>query len=226
MKLSAILQPLIDAKAPHDLIMAQILAFEAQQIDALAAAEAVIEEGRAKGRERFRKWKENHSNVSKREPTLANGSKRPVHVEDKTSNLETHKEEQKASRTHGDVAAFKAGLTPDVSEEVLSEFVKVRRKKRGALTAYAASLFREDAAKCEMTVAEAAKECVRSSWITVKPEYFQHRQRAGPPTGPQKPPQMADVFKLIKDTENGRQEREDRGGAGGGISYLPAVGSR
>jgi hypothetical protein len=69
MKLSAILQPLIDAKAPHDLIMAQILAFEAQQIDALAAAEAVIEEGRAKGRERFRKWKENHSNVSKREPT-------------------------------------------------------------------------------------------------------------------------------------------------------------
>jgi hypothetical protein len=35
MKLSALLQPLIDAKVPHDLIMAQIVAFEAQQDQAI-----------------------------------------------------------------------------------------------------------------------------------------------------------------------------------------------
>jgi hypothetical protein len=50
--------------------------------------------------------------------------------------------------------------------------------------------------------------------------------RAGPAPQQGRPPQMADIFKLVKDGNNGRQEREDRNGTGSGIPYLPAAGSR
>ena len=63
------------------------------------------------------------------------------------------------------------------------------------------------------------------NWVIEAIDRLPPRNRAGPQS-PAKLPQMADVFKMIKDTENGRQEREDRSGTGSVVSYLPAVGSR
>jgi hypothetical protein len=63
-----------------------------------ARFEAVIEDGREKGRERWRRWDEKRrSNVGKREQTLANTSRQLAHTEDLTSNsdINTVKEERK-----------------------------------------------------------------------------------------------------------------------------------
>ena len=49
MKLSAILAPLIAAKADHELIMAQIVAFEKEQ-------ESTVDQGKEKARARWHKW--------------------------------------------------------------------------------------------------------------------------------------------------------------------------
>jgi hypothetical protein len=189
LKLSAIIKPLLEAKADPNQIMALVL-----------ASAAVAEAGKEKARERWRHWKERQStNVGKRLQPLANDSKQltggDAHVEDKSLTTEIEPQDKKQNAS-GDADAFRAALSPDVPYDLVTEFLKVRRKKRGAITGYAAGLFREDAAKCGMSVADAAKECVRSSWITVKPEYFQNRQRAGPASKPN--PGLASVDALLE----------------------------
>lgn len=69
MKLSALLAPLIASKADHATIMDVVLAFEAEQA-------LVVDEGKEKARERWRRWKAKQppANASKRLPTLANDS--------------------------------------------------------------------------------------------------------------------------------------------------------
>jgi len=150
-----------------------------------AEAEVVIEQTKEKGRERWRRWDEKRrSNADKRLQTLDGVSKHSRAGDtrglDKPLITVIEPQDKKTSHTQSDVAAFQAALAGDVDGETLAEFIKVRRKKRGALTGYSAKLFREDAAACSMTVQQAARECVRSSWITVKPEYFASRRRAGP----------------------------------------------
>jgi hypothetical protein len=213
LKLSAIIAPLLAAKADPATILALVEAYEAE-----------VEEGKEKARVRWRKWKEGHStNVGKRLQTRTNVNKQLAGaVEDKPLLTEIEPLDKKTSRT-ADVAAFKAGLAPDVPEEILTDFVKVRRTKRGALTGYAAKLFREDAAACSMSVADAAKECVRSSWITVKPEYFTSRQRAGPSP---RAPSQAEVFAIIARNPTNAIEpgpSEDRGSFRQAIPHLSAV---
>lgn len=147
------------------------------------ATKGESEVGKEKARARWRKWKESRStNVSKRLQTTANVSKQLAGAEDRTSNLDipSKEESKKQNAAVRDVVEFKDKLAPHLEADLLEAFVKVRRAKRSAMTGYAAGLFIGDAAKCNMTVSEAATECVRSSWITVKPEYFQGRQRAGP----------------------------------------------
>lgn len=170
-----------------------------------AESEKVIEDGREKGRARWRRWKENHSNVSEHEQTLANADKHSRAGDtrglDKTSIQRIEpQEDKKTSRAQSDVAAFKSALAGDVDPVTLDEFVKVRRKKRGALTGFAANLFREDALACSLTPQQAARECVRSSWITVKPEYFASRQRAGPSLDRPKTPASvaADILRKME----------------------------
>lgn len=162
-----------------------------------ADAEAIIDAGKEKGRERWRKWKERQSNVGQREQTFANADKhsrgRDTRGLENTNSTDNNLS-KKTSHTQSDVAAFRSALAGDVDGETLDEFIKVRRKKRGALTAFAAKLFREDAAACSMTVEVAARECVRSSWVTVKPEYFASRQRAGPSPKPNKFTELANAI--------------------------------
>jgi hypothetical protein len=188
MKLSALLAPLLDAKADHDTIRKVVLAFEAEQTDALEQRRKADAERQA--RKRSRDVTLRHSDRS-----LTGAGDAPVEDKSLTTNIEPQVKKQDAPSR--DVDAFRAGLSPDVPFDLISEFIKVRRKKRGALTGFAAKLFRDDAAAVGMTVAEAATECVRSSWITVKPEYFQNRQRAGP--APPKPnPALAAANALME----------------------------
>jgi hypothetical protein len=169
-----------------------------EMMDRDAKVYAEAEEARkAKGRERVAKWRLEHPrNVTVTEQNvtvrLASGDA-PVEDKSLTTEIEPQAKKQNAS---GDASEFRAALSPDVPPDLLTEFIKVRRKKRGAITGYAASLFREDADKCGMSVAEAAKECVRSSWITVKPEYFPGRPRAGP--GPKPNPALAAADALME----------------------------
>lgn len=163
-----------------------------------AEAETLIEAGREKARVRWHKWDEKRrSNVSKRLPTAANASQQLAGVKDRTSNLDIEPQDKKQTAQSRDVDEFRAGLSPDVPFDLITEFIKVRRKKRGAITKFAAELFREDAAKCGLSVADAAKECVRSSWITVKPEYFTNRQRAGP-APPKRNPALEAANRLME----------------------------
>lgn len=114
MKLSALLAPLIAAKASHSTIMDVVLAFEAEQA-------ATVDEGKEKARERWRRWKAKQpsANASKRLPTLANDSRAGVtRVEDITSNLEiAGKTENKNISPEADKSAPDAVIgLPTVSE--------------------------------------------------------------------------------------------------------------
>ena len=196
-----------------------------------ASYEERIEESREKGRERWRKWKTTHpTNVSKREPTLANGSKQLVGgdapVEDKTSKLDIEPQEKKQNTAARGVAEFKAKLSPTLDPDLLDAFVAVRKAKRGAMTGYAADLFVGDAEKCGMSVPEAAKECVRSSWITVKPEYFAGRPRASPPLG--KPRSVLDAVNALNTRleQASANSAETIQGTGAVVFRLPAAQQR
>jgi hypothetical protein len=106
LKLSALLAPLIAAKADHATIMEVVLAFESEHAAELSAeAEALLaadEERKEKGRVRWHKWKQTKvTNVSQRLPTAANASQQlapdPAPVEDnllpkKISGQEENKE--------------------------------------------------------------------------------------------------------------------------------------
>ena len=148
-----------------------------------ATYEAAIEEGREKGRKRWRDWKSRQpSNVSKRLPTTANvdqqlaGADAPVEDKPLTQKIEPQK-----TNTHAaDLAAFKGALSGVCDEARVDEFVKLRRKKRGTLTGHAASLFLSDAKSCGLTVPEAIDTCISRNWITVRPEFLAGRARAGP----------------------------------------------
>lgn len=95
MKLSVVLAPLIAAKAPHDQILAVILAYESEQGKALDQRRKSDAERQARKRDR---------DAQSRDITLRHSDRfltgEPAHVEDKTltSEIEPQKEEKKETR--------------------------------------------------------------------------------------------------------------------------------
>jgi hypothetical protein len=136
-KLSGLIQPLIDAKAPHEQIMAVVLAFEAQQVDALEQRRKTDAERQARKRER---------EASSRDVTLRHSDRslmrEPAHVEDKslTSEIEHRKKEQEGSRA----SAFDAfwGLYPHKVGKADASKAFDRATKRVTVTALMAGLER------------------------------------------------------------------------------------
>src|SRR5690242_15702982 len=89
MKLSAILEPLIAAGVPGDVLLATVRAYEDQ-------AELVADEGKEKARERWRRWKNKQgTNVGKRLQTDTNVSKPLAHVEDNLQSKKISGQEEK-----------------------------------------------------------------------------------------------------------------------------------
>lgn len=87
MKLSAILEPMIAAGVPGDVILATVKAFEEQQDRIAEAQEADADAAKEKARERWRRWKANQpkANGSKRLQTATNVSKPLARAEDSSS---------------------------------------------------------------------------------------------------------------------------------------------
>lgn len=161
-----------------------------------------VEARRANGRARWRKHMENkrNANVSSKQQTLAANSRAgATRVEDKPLPTEIEPQEtQTHEKRETDIAAFRrVCVEGGLDTERIEALIKHRRAKRGAITGHAAVLFQRDAEACGMSLIEATDTAISRNWITVKPEYFTNRQRAGP--APPKPnPGLAAVDSLLE----------------------------
>lgn len=176
--ITALVETLVAAGATPELILAAVKTAEAQK-------DAALEQSREKARNRVQKWRD------KQDETSRNVTKRPVAItkrltrgEDSSSNQEiTGQEENKkeaAPKALSDLAAFKADLEADASQEQVEAFAKHRKAKNGQNSAYSAKLFRRDAAACGLSVSQAIDTAISRGWLTVKPEYLAGRQQAPP----------------------------------------------
>ncbi|TJU85588.1 MAG: hypothetical protein E5Y10_24520 [Mesorhizobium sp.] len=182
MKLSAILEPLIAAGVPGDVLLATVRAFEEQ-------TGAAAEEGKEKARERWRRWKNKQgTNVCQRLQTDTNVSQQLVRVEDSSLKEDISKEERKkdsAAKPRGDLDAFKSELSSILDSGRIEALVAVRRKKGATFSAHAGSLLASALKACPDPKA-AADEMVLRNWTGIKPEWLesratpQHRSTAPP----------------------------------------------
>lgn len=175
MKLSAILAPLVAAKADHETIMAVVLAYEAENADKLEKRRGADRERQAKRRGLSRESRD--PSVTSRDRLLAGDHVTRVEDNNPSQKIITSK---KTNTREADLDGFKAEF-PDLDAERVDNLVKHRRRKNGALTAHAARLFRKDAAACSLSLPDAVDACISRNWITVKPEYFRARAQAPPP---------------------------------------------
>lgn len=111
--------------------MQMVLAFEAEREAEVAALTDADEQRKSKGRERWRRWKENNrANVSQHLPTTANDSRGGVtRVEDKTSNskIEPQKENKKREPALAEFEDWYSGYPHKVQRGAAERaFVKAR----------------------------------------------------------------------------------------------------
>jgi len=158
MKLSTLLAPLIDAKVDHELIRQQILAFEAEQNDALEQRRRADAErqSRKRDRDQSRDVTLRHSDRS-----LTGGD---AHVEDKTSNLEIEPQESKGSAPAKPTPRQRllVVLDADHAEAVLDH----RQRLRKPLTEHAAKLMALELAKFPNPNA-AADRMIAKGWQSI-----------------------------------------------------------
>jgi hypothetical protein len=173
-------QKLADAKLTVEQI-GVVMQIMAEAEDAIKAAE---EARKSVARDRVQRWREK----KKADVTLpkhnGNATVRLTRGEDNLQTTEiTGKEENKkeaAPKALSDLAAFKADLEADASQEQVEAFAKHRKAKNGQNSAYSAKLFRRDAAACGLSVSQAIDTAISRGWLTVKPEYLAGRQQAPP----------------------------------------------
>jgi hypothetical protein len=174
MKLSLIIAPLIAAKVSHDVIMETVLAFEAQQTDAL---------------EKRREADRNRQNRKRNgDVTLSHVTRPPSRshagVEDNLSKKDiTGKKDKKdtAPAALSDLEAFRAEVSQLLDAERVEAIVKHRRAKKGQLTAHAARLFIADAKAAGLSLPDAVDTCISRNWITVKADWLNKPQATAPP---------------------------------------------
>lgn len=211
MKLSALLAPLIEAKADHDLIMRQILAYEAEQADALEVRRQHERDRQAK--HRLSRDSRDPSEMS-RDRFLAS---EPAPVEDKllTQKIEPQVQEKKgkgaarASRLPSDLA-----LPQDWRQDALDAGLPEPRVELEWLTMRDWS----------QSAPAGAKLNWRSAWRNWCRRAAKELPKSQGPPG--RVPSQADVFAFIRKNGNGRQqEREDSGSIRPAFPNLPAVRS-
>lgn len=139
-------------------------------------------------------------------------------VEDKPLTTEITKAGSKKTRS-ADADAFKAELS-DLDPEHLTALIEHRRRKRGAITAKAARMFRSDAERCGLTLADAVDTCIRRNWIALEPEWL---AKPNARAGPERPPPLADVFKLVKERTADGQGQQASSSVRALVSHLPVV---
>ncbi|MDB6035988.1 MAG: hypothetical protein JWM16_6326 [Verrucomicrobiales bacterium] len=122
---------------------------------------------------------------------------RATHVEELTTTQKIEPQEVKQEPRRNDASEFKAELS-SLDTERLDALIKHRRAKKGQITGHAARLFRRDADACGLTLSQAVDTCISRNWITVKPEWLQAQQRAGP--GSSKPPTASEILKTRRES--------------------------
>jgi hypothetical protein len=190
------------------------LGLNAEQIaGVLDIIDADAESRKAKGRDRWHKWKENQTaNVSKRLPTTANVSSTLTRGEDSSSKKQIlEKEERKkdsAAKPRGDLDAFKGELSSILDPARVDAIVAVRRKKGATMTAHAGSLLVSALRACP-DPSTAADEMVLRNWTGIKPEWLESRHSTAPPRSTAPPP--GQDFNSILDAMQGKQNAQHSG---------------
>lgn len=201
----------------------------AEQLAAAVKADAALEAAKvearkAKGRARFQRWKETHSNDDKRSRALAADSNAltggDVRVEDNLlpSEIEQRKKEQKETRDL-DFDAFWAIYPHKVGKaDAHKKFTEAQR--RVDLETLMAALRRYVAKTDDRAWCNPATWLHQDRWTD---EPAAPVARAGPSQIAASAPTQADVFKFIRTGIANGQGREDRSGIRETVSDLPAV---
>lgn len=196
MKLSSLLAPLVARNADAQTIMDVVLAYEAEQVDALERRRQADADRQARKRDR-----DKSRDVTLRHSDRSLTGAGDARVEVKTSNLDIEPVEKK--KTRGDADGFVNALRALLDEDRLDALVKHRRSRKAPVTAYAAELFIAAADKCGISVAEATDHCIERNWLTVKPDWI----AAKPPPRGSPPLRMDDFLGAVID----HQERQNAG---------------
>lgn len=196
MKLSALIAPLMAAKAPHDQIMAVIVAYEEQQADALEKRRQADADRQARKRERD----------ASRDITLRHSDKpltrdHVAPVDDKQKPIDTNTSQNTTSKDHAEFRDALASLDADR----LTAIIKHRKSKKAQITGHAARLFLKDVAACGISLSEAVDTCISRNWITVKPDWLAKPQARGSPQA-SRPPTAAEILKSRREN---RQTEDD-----------------
>jgi hypothetical protein len=210
-KLSAILEPLIAAGVPGDVILATVRAFENQN-------DGAKEKSKEKARERWRRWKNKQdTNVGKRLQTDANVSKqlvrdRDARVEDnlQTKNITGQEEKKEPSPPARSARGSRIpdDFKPDI-EAAVSEGLPRHEAERQALSF------------CDFWRAKPGKDAMKLDWPATWRMWFRRRldekpqARAGPPSRKRN---YADV---AADRWSGGNGSEGVFGGDGNVEFLP-----
>jgi hypothetical protein len=154
----------------------------AEQLAAAMKADAALEMAKveakkAKGRARFHRWKETHSNAGKRAQTLAADSNALTRVEDKT--LTTDIEPQEVKNSAPASPSPRQHLETVLDAERAEAVLQHRKSIKAPLTQRSAKLLAKELGKCADPNAAADMMMLRgwrgfeASWLTSPP-------RAGP----------------------------------------------
>ncbi len=171
MKITAIIEALVDAGATPQMILAAVKSAEEQK-------DAAADASREKARARVAKWRSNQAgNVTERSETSRNGLR--AHSETKPKDIDNSKKQ-----TPSDVADFKAAFAGVCDAGRVEAIIKHRRTKRGQITGHSAALFIADAKAAGLSVADAIDTCISRNWITVKADWLAPSQRGSPPGKP------------------------------------------
>lgn len=174
--------------------MGMVLAYEAEQADAL-------EKRRQSDRDRQQRVRDKSRDVTLRHSDRFLTGAGNARVEVKTSNLDI--EPQEKNKTRNDASAFQDALRALLDEDRLDALVKHRRARKAPVSAYAAELFIAAARTCGISVAEATDHCIERNWLTVKPDWI----AAKPPPRGSPPLRMDDFLGAVID----HQERQNAG---------------
>jgi hypothetical protein len=170
LKLSALIAPLIAAKVDHDIIMAQVLAFEAEQSDALERRRQADAERQARKRSR---------DVTLRHSDRALAGAGDARVEDKTSNLDIEPQEQKDTAPAS--PSPRQHLESVLDAERAGAVIEHRKRIKSPLTPHAAKLLAKEFAKCADPNA-GADRMIKDGWRGFDAKWMDRppQARAGP----------------------------------------------
>lgn len=179
MKLSALIAPLIAAKAPHDQIMAVVMAYEEQQENALDRRRQADADRQARKRE---KDKSRDVTLRHSDRSLTGGG--DTRGEVKTSNSDIEPQEKKDTP--------RAALMATLDETHAVAVVEHRQRIRKPLTAYAAAKLAAKFAQCPDPNA-AADKMIGNGWQGFEPEWMTRPEARGSP--PSRPLNASEILK-------------------------------